>query len=174
MNEKTIWKRIQNDDNKAFKEVFDLHYKVLCLYVVQFTKNMQEAEDIVQNVFIALWEKRKKIQISTSIRSYLFRCSYNLFIDQTKKEKRNDLFLLELEYNGMLNQIENNDFDQQQKIIKIKSCINNLPEKCKEILLLSKFERLKNKEIASKLDISIKTVESQIRIAFQKIRKDFS
>lgn len=173
MSDKTIWKRIQNDDNQALKEAFDLHYKVLCLYIVQFTKNMQEAEDIVQNTFITFWLKRKKIQIKTSLKAYLFRTAYHLYIDQTKKEKCNDLLLLELQYNGMLDQIEEEKIIQQEKIIRVKEVINNLPEKCKEILLLSKYQRLRNKEIASKLNISIKTVESQIRIAFQKIRKDF-
>lgn len=173
MSDKTIWKRIQNDDNQALKEAFELHYKVLCLYIVQYTKNMQSAEDIVQSTFISFWEKRKKIQIKTSLKAYLFRSAYHLYIDQVKKEKRNDLLLLELQYNGMLNEIMEDESIQQEKINRVKELINSLPEKCKEILLLSKYQRLKNKEIASKLNISIKTVESQIRIAFQKIRKEY-
>lgn len=173
MSDIAIWKRIQNDDNQALKKAFELDYKVLCLYIVQFTRNMQEAEDIVQNTFITFWLKRKRIQIKTSLRAYLFRSAYHLYIDKTKKEKQNDLLLLDLQYNGMLDQIAEEEDLQQEKIIRVKEIINDLPEKCKEILLLSKYKRLKNKEIASKLNISIKTVESQIRIAFQKIRKDF-
>ncbi|AXT18680.1 RNA polymerase sigma-70 factor [Flavobacteriaceae bacterium AU392] len=170
MKDQVLWKQIQNNDNQALKEVFDLYYKVLCSYIVQFTHDMPEAEDIVQNTFIKLWEKRNKITINTSLKSYLFRVSYNECMDNIKRKKRKDLLLENLKYKLLQSQLEQDQYIVNQKIKRIKTLVDTLPKRCKEILLLSKEKGLKNKEIAIKLNISIKTVESQIRIAFQKIR----
>lgn len=165
--------KVQKIDNQSLKELFDLHYSSLCLYMIQFTKDRQDAEDIAQETFIKFWEKREKLLVTSSFKSYLFRSAYNLYMDQIRKEKRNDLLLVELKYEGLLSQIEEKESDQQEKINKVKQIVEKLPDRCKEILLLSKREGLKNKEIAIRLNISIKTVESQMRLAFQKIRRDF-
>tara|TARA_R110002073_G_scaffold8207_7_gene45952 strand:- start:59754 stop:60257 length:504 start_codon:yes stop_codon:yes gene_type:complete len=165
--------KVQKIDDQSLKELFDLNYRSLCSYMVQFTKDDQDAKDIAQETFIKFWEKRDKLQITSSFKSYLFRSAYNLYMDQIRKEKRNDLLLVELKYEGLLSQIEEEGSDQEEKINKVKQVVEKLPNKCKEILLLSKREGLKNKEIAIRLNISIKTVESQIRVAFQKIRRDF-
>lgn len=172
MDEKLLWKRIQKDDNLALKSLFELHYKSLCIYIVQFTHNLNEAEDIVQESFIKLWEKRKTIQINTSLKAYLFKSAYNLLLNNLRKKDKEREMISDLKYELFLSQIENNEFEES-KIKKIKASINKLPAKCKKILMLSKKEGLKNREIAGQLNISIKTVESQIRIAFQKIRDDF-
>lgn len=174
MSDQFLWNRIQSNDNKAFKKVFDLHYETLCSYVMQFTHNMPEAEDIVQNTFIKLWEKRNKITINTSLKAYLFRTCYNAYIDDFNEKKRKNSLLEDLKYEILLSQLEEEEFIVNNKKEKIKALVDTLPRKCKEILLLSKETGLKNKEIATKLNISIKTVESQIRIAFQKIRKGYS
>lgn len=167
----SIWERIQNNNKQAFKELFDLYYKELCLYMVQFTHNINDAEDLVQESYIKLWNKRHSIHINTSVKAYLFRITYNAYIDKVRVEKRKELFLLEFKYATLITEIE--EPEDNEKINKIKKIVENLPEKCREILLLSKQEGLKNREIASQLSISIKTVESQIRIAFQKIRKGY-
>lgn len=173
MSDKILWKRIQNDDHQALKEIFDSYYQVLCSYILQFTHNIDESEDIVQATFIKLWSKRQQIHISISIKSYLFRSAYHLFVDEYKKQKRDSSVLEEIKYKVLISSIEEDIEVKLQRTKKIKELVNGLPQKCKEILLLSKETGLKNKEIAAKLDISIKTVESQIRIAFQKIRDNF-
>ena len=173
MKDEILWRRIQNNDNQALKEIFDLYYKVLCSYMIQFTHDVDDAEDIVQNAFIRLWTKRKHITIKSSIKSYLFRLSYNMYIDTYKKQKRDNQLLIDLKYEAINSILEEDVSITNQKIKRVKELIEMLPEKCKEILILSKERGLKNKEIAEKLGISIKTVESQIRIAFQKIRKGY-
>lgn len=169
---KILWKRIQNDNKQDFNNLFESCYKMLCLYIVQFTKNMDDAEDIVQEVFVKLWIKRHSININSSLKSYLFKAAYNAYIDSARKEQRNNFYLTELKYHALQPQIEEvNGFEE--KVKKVKVIVDHLPQKCKQIFLLSKVEGLKNKEIAMSLSISVKTVESQMRIAFQKIRNEF-
>lgn len=172
MDEKAIWRRIQEGESLAFKTLFEAYYETLYYYTLQLTKDSQFSQDLVQETFIKLWEKKNEVEIKTSLKSYLFRIGYNLYIDEKRKEKRNDLLLIELKYESLIDEIECEDSRLEEKINKVKYLVNTLPKKCKEILLLSKKEGLKNKEIAIKLNISIKTVESQISIAFKKIRKN--
>lgn len=173
MDDKRLWLEIQKGDGSALRQLFDLYYKTLSIYIVQFTNNMEDAEDIAQSTFVKLWEKRNKINITTSLKSYLFRSAYNSYMDQIRKEKRKDLMIAELKYQALTATIDEDSSKEEERVNKIKEVVNDLPDKCKEILLLSKSEGLKYKEIAERLGISIKTVESQIRIAFQKIRKTF-
>ena len=171
MNDKILWKRIINDDDEAFKDSFNLYYKMICNYMLQFTKDINLAEDLVQEAFIKLWVNRNKIQIKTSVKSYLFKTSYHLWIDRSRKHKKRGYLLEKLKYQAFADQIE--DDSSEEKLKKIDLIIETLPKKGKEIFLLSKKEGLKNREIADFLNISIKTVESQIRIVYQKIRRNF-
>jgi len=173
MHDKNLWSRIQRNDNQALKELFDTYYSPLCSYAVQFTKSLPEAEDIVQDAFVKLWTKRDQLHINTSLKSYLYKTVYHYFIDDMRQIEKRDLFLENLKHETLLEQMEQDDSILQKKIEKVKQLVDALPEKCREILLLSKREGYKNKEIAEKLNISIKTVESQMRIAFQKIREGF-
>ena len=169
---KILWKRIQKDNKQAFSSLFNSSYKMLCIYIVQFTKNMDDAEDIVQEVFVNIWSKRHSIIIHSSLKSYLYRAAYNGYVDRIRKEHRKDLFLIELKHQALQPQLEDEN-NSEEKVYKLKIIVEQLPKKCKQIFLLSKSEGLKNKEIAENLNISIKTVESQMRIAFQKIRSEF-
>jgi len=169
---KILWKRIKNDNKQDFNILFESCYRMLCLYIVQFTKNMDDAEDIVQEVFVKLWIKRHSININSSLKSYLFKATYNAYIDRSRKEQRNILFLTELKHQALQPHIDEVD-TYEEKVSKVKMIVDQLPQKCKQIFLLSKSEGLKNKEIALSLDISIKTVESQMRIAYTKIRNEF-
>ena len=132
------------------------------------------AKDIVQEVFIKTYEFRKKLDSNYSIDGFLYRSVYNQFINSYHKNK--SLLKIHDEYVKYLNQIINesseSDFDRLIKLID--KSINKLPKKCKEIFKLSKTEGLTNYEIASTLNISVKTVEAQITIAFKKIKADIA
>lgn len=173
MDDRLLWKKIQSNDHLAFKSLFNLHYKMLCSNILQYTHSMPEAEDIVQDVFIKLWIKRKTIIIKTSLKAYLFRSTYNAFMDKYRKQKTKNNLIESLKYDGLLASLEEDDSEFKLKAERVKKIIETLPKRCKEILLLSKQEGYKNKEISKILKISIKTVESQLSIAYKKIRKDF-
>lgn len=173
MSEEELWGCIQRNDNHALKKLFDLHYRPLCVYALQFTERLPDAEDIVQTIFIKFWTKRKELNINSSIKSYLYKSVFNECMQSIRKTKKLEGSVDNLKYEMLQSQIEEDLSFQQDKIDKIQSLIAELPVRCREILLLSKKEGLKNKEIAEKLGISIKTVESQMGIAFKKIRQGF-
>ncbi|TQO37507.1 RNA polymerase sigma-70 factor (ECF subfamily) [Arenibacter algicola] len=173
MREEELWGCIQKNDNHALRKLFDLHYKPLCIYALQFTERLPDAEDIVQSIFIRLWSKREELNINSSIKAYLYKSVFNACIQSKRKISKMEASVDDLKYEILQSQIEEDISYQQYKIDKIRSLIEELPVRCREILLLSKKEGLKNHEIAEKLDISIKTVESQMGIAFKKIRQGF-
>ncbi|MBC8767710.1 RNA polymerase sigma-70 factor [Arenibacter sp. BSSL-BM3] len=173
MSEEEIWECIQQNDNHALKKLFDLHYRRLCIYALQFSCRLPDAEDMVQTVFIKLWTKRNELSINTSLKAYLYRSVYNECMQSVRKIKNQEKSVDDIKYEMLQSQIEEDMSFEQDKIDKIQSLIAELPARCREILLLSKKEGLKNKEIAEKLGISIKTVESQMGIAFKKIRQGF-
>ncbi|MDO5979509.1 RNA polymerase sigma factor [Flavivirga spongiicola] len=174
MDEKVLWKLIKQNDDKALQMLFDLHYKPMCYYAIQFVKQMPEAEDIVQSVFIKLWTKRHNITINTSLKSYLYRSVYNNYIDEFRKDKQKEKYLESLKYDMLTEHIDIEDSSEfQEKIDRIKTLVDTLSPRCKEVLLLSKQEGYKHREIAEKLEISVKTVESLMSTAFKKIRAGF-
>ncbi len=165
---------IKKNDENAFKTLFDRYYKKLLDYAFTFTGDLQEAEDIVQQTFITLWSHRKKIDSKKSIKSYLYRITHNNYIDTYRKQKHKESFFDEIKERALRDRI-NDDDDEiiAQRILKLKDVIETLPDKCKEILQMNKFQGLKYTEIADLLDISVKTVESHMNTAFKKIRKAF-
>ena len=174
MDNKIIWETIKRGEGSALQTLFDLHYKPLCYYTLQFTKSMPAAEDIVQDVFVKLWARRDTLEIKTSLKAYLYRSAHNAYMDQFRKQKLKEGFLDTLKNEALSNQFVEDDSLLNKKINKIKTLINALPPRCKEVLLLNKYEGLKHREIAEKLGISIKTVERHLGSAFKKIRKGFN
>lgn len=157
-----------------YEQLFKQHYATLCNAAYQITNDKEQAEDIVQDVFIKIWENRTNIQIKISSFSYLYRSVINACYNEIKRKK-----VINLKYSteGDLNNLsfsqnidESIDFSQLQSTID--RSLQKLPPKCKTIFVLSRFENYKYKEIAEMLDISIKTVEAQMGIAINKLNTE--
>ena len=174
MTDAKLFLKIKDNNSLAFQQFYNKYYQRLLSYIITFTKDRDQAKDIVQEAFVILWTNRESIDTSKSPKSYIFFVAKNIFIDHYRKEKRDLQFLIELKETALSEQIENDSEEIKQRIEKMKRMIENLPEKCKIILKLSKIEGLNYQEIANHLNISPKTVESQMRIAFNKIREQFS
>lgn len=169
-NNETLIKSLQNGDEKAYTYLIDTYHHNLCVYANSLIKNIYSAEDIVQNVFIKVWEQRTRLKADHSIKSFLYLLVYNEFIDLYRKNV--SLFSLEKSYFNALNEIIHEDDPEsfQRVLNAVNKEIDNLPKKCKEVFILSKKEGLTNIEIAEHLDVSIKTVEAQITKAFSILR----
>lgn len=168
--EKDLFEKIKKSDEKAFETLFHSYYRYLCLYATKILKNDSAAEEIVQDFFVKFWEKREHIFVETSIKSYLFRSVKNQCINYVQ---HNNTKIRHAQ--NVLAEVENNfsDDDNYPEIDlsrKIEESINSLPEKRKAIFRLSRQDGLKYHEIAKKLNISIKTVETQMSLAIKTLR----
>ncbi len=162
-----------NGDRQAFKHLFEKLYQPLLAYVFTYTHNYSQAEDLVQQAFIDLWENREKLDPNKSPKNYLYRIARNSYIDSIHQEKRQIKLLEAVWERGLQERIEEDTDMQEKRIAKMKEVIESLPPKCKRIIELNKVEGLRYKDIAELLGISIKTIEAQMGIAFKKIRRAF-
>ena len=144
----------------------------MVLYAARFMDTREEAEEIVQDVFVKFWEKCESLSPDSSIKSYLYRSVHNSCLNAIKHEKVKDVYkqhvaqFLESSYQDT---IEINDPDTLRS--RIHQEIDNLPPRCSEIFKLSRFEGLKYQETADHLKISVKTVEVQMGKALKTLRE---
>jgi RNA polymerase sigma-70 factor (ECF subfamily) len=164
-------KALKEGDSKAYTFLVNKYHHKLCVYVFSLTKDNDLAEDIVQNVFMAIWNKKHKLKEEFVIKSYLYKSVYNEFIDQYRKVK-SVLPLEKKHFDALSSIVEDEDENSLEKLIKlVKKEIENLPPKCKQTFLLSKQDGLTNIEIAEFLNVSIKSVEAHMTKAFSILRK---
>jgi len=170
-NNKVLVDQLRKGHEDAFGYLMDTYHKKLCVYAKSLCHDDYMAEDIVQIIFINIWEKRKKLKDTYSINSYLYKSVYNEFINQYRK--KTTLITLEKEYIRTLNSIlEEKETGELAKLIAlVKQEIQELPPKCKKIFIMGKQEGLTYAEIAEHLNVSFRTVENQMSKAFVIIRE---
>lgn len=171
--EEIIWRRIQDKDRSAFESYYKKHYKAFFLMACRYLKNTEQAEEIVNDVFLKIWEEGHRMSIDSSLKAYLYRSVINRSLNEIQKNKKeselvNDLYYVQ-EESYELTQIENNELK-----IKIYEAIDSLPEQCKKVFKLSRFEEMKQQEIADIMGISIKTVKNHITHALKVLSKSVS
>ncbi len=168
--------QLKQGNEKAFKHIFDFYYKQVFYFTYKYVRNKEESEDITQNIFIRLWNKRESIDVSKSFHGFLFTIGYRLVIDHIRQqafcpggwlnqESQEAAFVSALTAEDSLN--EHNFASTYQK------ALDTLPPKRKEIFILSRHDGLSNKAIAEKMQISIKTVENQMTAALASLKGHF-
>lgn len=167
--EHILFAEISNGSEQAFNEAFDLYYSRLCFFADQVLRDFDLSRSVVQQVFVDLWIKRDRLQVD-SLKSYLYQSVRNATLDVLKHKKAESKYLSTLEKEEPV-QIADR-MEEAELANRINRAIQNLPEKCREIFVLCRFEELKYAEIAAQLNISVKTVEMQITIAMKKLRKE--
>jgi RNA polymerase sigma-70 factor (family 1) len=166
-----------------FKTLFLKYYESLCIYSYRFTKDADVCEDLVQAVFMELWEKRHELDFTHSLRPLLYRCIHNKAInyiessDYTRIEVLDEITAIH-ELEDLAEEIITNDADSNLECERIMSeataCISKLPNRCQQIFKMSRELNLSNKEIAEKLNISVKAVEKQLTKALSELKKNLS
>lgn len=155
---------------------FDFLYKKYCKRVYKFSysilKSKEESENLMQDVFLNLWENRYKVEKDSSIKSYIFTITYNSAISIIRKKVRESQFI---EYLKSLQEITedpvNVELEYNELTSKLDEIINTLPQRQKEVYLLHRLETLKYSDIAERLHISVNTVENHMSRALKTIRK---
>ncbi|MBK3516197.1 RNA polymerase sigma-70 factor [Carboxylicivirga marina] len=172
-SERIILQAVESGDVTIYRELFSRYSKSLFYYACKFISE-DEARDVVQEVFMALWQQRIDLNITTSLNSYLFGVTRNKclkVIRQKAKNEQNELSIMEVEYfqddDNSINSIIEQELSDTYKV-----ALDKLPPKCLEVFLMSRNEELKNKEIAAQLNISEKAVEKHISKALKHLRTE--
>jgi RNA polymerase sigma-70 factor (ECF subfamily) len=166
---------VKSLDKAAFEELFRSYFTPLCSFAQKFVQDADEAKDIVHQVFINLWNKREAIDANMSLKSYLFQGVQNRslnFIRDNKKLVKFDTPQNEAELGTYLDSTDH--LESAEAEARINEALDRLPDKCREIFLMNRFDNMKYREIAEKLKISIKTVETQMSRALKALRNDLS
>ena len=167
-----LTERLKDNDASAWQQIVNLYSDQLFAYALSLCSDRDLASDIVQHVFITVFETRHNLNPDYSLKSYLYRSTYNKFVDDFRKKK--SMSALHDQYYFMLNQFVTitSDEDLSEKLKSMNIMISKLPTKTKTIFTLSKQSGLSNIEISESLNISIKTVEGHITKAFKLLRKE--
>ncbi len=174
--------RLKAGDIKALEMLYNEHYKPLCHFAQRFVFNLDTSREIVQDVFVCIWEKRASLPSEVSLKNYLYTSVRNKSIDylkhlkvenEYKKKRIKEVLLYE---NNSVNTFDHplDGLITKELEVAIKDAIESLPDKCREIFELSRFKGFKYREIAKELNISIKTVETQMSRAIESLRKKLS
>ena len=159
-------------DRATFEHLFRNEFKGLVLFAVQYTKDYEAAREITQEAFIGLWNQREKIDLSKNVKNYLSTTVRNRSLNYLRDRKKFDSRLLTLENLYPLATYTSADRLVEKELAdRIGQAIGELPEKCRDVFLLSLNEHLKYQQIADRLQISVKTVETQMSKALQHLRE---
>lgn len=161
-----------NGDQKIYEVIFRAYYKVLCRYANGIVNDPDDAEELVQQVFVAIWEKRSEFKIEVSIKSYLYRAVHNRCLNYIAQSKVRTMYANEKINDGIPVEHPVANLRQKELQERIRVALLKLPEQCRIVFKLSRFEELKYSEIASHLGISIKTVENQMGKALRIMREE--
>ncbi len=176
-----LFDQIRTGDQKAFELLFSIYFARLNDFAKNVVRDDFISQDIVQEVFVKVWECRNTIE-SVNLEAYLFRLVRNRCIDYIKHLKVVNNRIQEIHISSKYEELYRIDFIgnepyvliEEELKIKIEKTIQGLPDRCREVFILSRMDGLKNKEIAEQLNINIKNVERHLNRAMQSFRKNFA
>lgn len=171
LNGSSIIKLLREGNENAFEQVFKAYFKRLHAYAFTFLKDETMAEEIVQNVFCRIWEKKELLNGDGSLKAYLYRMVHNESLNYLKHHK------VKKEYVQYYTEWMSDGYEHAEKKVLVTELEKNigkalaeLPQQCRIIFQLSRFEQLKYQQIADQLGISVKTVENQMGKALKLLR----
>lgn len=171
-SDEELMREIKADNMFAFDVLYRKYSKKLYKFGYSILKSQEEAENLIQDVYLNLWENRYKVEKNASIKYYLFTIAYNSAITIIRKKARESEFV---EYVKTLQEINedpvNMELEYNELVNKLDEIIRELPQRQKEVYLLHKVEGLKYSEIAERLNISVNTIENHMSRALKTIRE---
>ena len=169
-DEEKIWRSIQRKDEQAFDNFYTEHYKTFFLAAFNYLGDTGLAQEIVNDVFVKLWGSADTIEIESSLNAYIYRAVINRSLDVMDKNKRRQR--RQREFNRLPEEtFELREMEENELTISLYKAIDQLPEQCQKVFRMSRFEELKQQEIAERLAISIKTVKNHITHALKQLNK---
>ncbi len=170
--DKDLVVQLKSNSSSAFQALFEKYSQRIYRFSLGYLKSTQEAEEIVQDVFLRVWKAREELLVERSFESYLFTIAKNTILNTIRKANYEKAYLeyssLHSNKNSLLD--EELDFKELDRIYR--QAIEKLPARRKEVYRLSRDKGLSNREIANELGISVKTVENQMTAALSAIKKE--
>lgn len=163
--------QINTGNELAFEKVFKQYFKSLQNYAYTILKDLDVAEEMVQNVFLKIWEKREKLPTDAVVSSYLYKSVYHESLNYLRHEKvkishqQQTLYSMKEETDNASDRIKLKQLEEH-----LQKALNDLPQQCRTIFQMSRFDELRYREIADELGISIKTVENHMGKALRLLR----
>ena len=162
-------------DKQSFETLFREYYPPLCAFAKKYVFDVDDVKDIVHQVFVNLWQRRDEIDSDTSLRSYLFTGVHNRCLNYIRDRKKIVQFDAPHDAGELSDYLQSHDhLESEETVARINKALDELPEKSREIFMMSRFDNLKYREIAEKLNISVKTVETQMSRALKTLREKLS
>lgn len=169
--EKDIIDLLKKGNVACVKMLFDDYYRALCVYALRFLNSFEDAEDVVQEVFVDFWEKKKGCEFSGSLRSFLFGAVSKAALYHLRSSDRMVFEGLETHLNQFMEEIPESEEDIALRKEKLFREIEGLSEKCREVFIAIVLKNLSYKEVAEKLNVSVNTVKTHYSRALKQLRE---
>ena len=171
LQEKILVCELQRGNSKAFEALYLRYHSRLYNYANRILKNKQEAEGLVQEVFISIWENHEKLDVSKSFSGFIFRIARNKVLNIIKQNLTHQVYTKYVSENDKVRDDLRKEIEYREFIDLLRKSIDALPEKTKSIFLLSRNDGLTYKEIAEKTEFSVNIIDHEIRKALLEIRQ---
>ena len=166
------WQLIREGNKAAFEKLFKDYYDALCDYAYTIVKDRDESDEVIQNVFYNIWNKRLTLNVNVPVKAYLYKAVYNESLNKLKHEKVKMAYVADYKHKFSTVKVSDSasHIDVKELEQTIQKVLDELPPQCNNVFKLSRFENLTYPEIAVKLGISVKTVESHMGKALKSMR----
>ena len=170
--EQILLNRMAEDDHSAFSSIFEAYYKDLVMFALTFTKNSENAEDAVQEIFARLWEKRTDLKLQGSLKSYLLKSVQNYCLDEIRRRNVREHYAEDKQTQSLYV----NDTEDYILYTDLQNHLDHLlaqmPDEVSKTFRMNRFDGLNYHEIAQQLNVSVRTVESRISKALRLLHKE--
>jgi RNA polymerase sigma-70 factor (family 1) len=162
---------LRSGRESAYRQLFELYYQKLVVFAMKYLGDLEIARDLVQDLFLSIYESRRSISIQTSLKSYLYSAVKNRCLNHIKHKA-----VREKHTNTIIHSENGRDQDLEEKInateleARIFEIVSQLPDKCRQIFIMSRVDGKRNREIADELKLSVRTVETQISKALKTLK----
>jgi len=175
LNDFALYTKVRDGDIRAYETLFRRYYEPLCLYVNKITKDIDVAEEIVQELFFKLWKDRASLRIICAVKPYLYGAAKNQSLQYLEHLKVREHYYQKMIVNSYP---ESAPYDSPQEILEYKELVQRfdvvmgrMPKRRRDIFRMSRFEGMKYEQIAQEMSLSVKTIEAEMSKALQVLRK---
>lgn len=170
MDEVNLIRGLKQGSKSAFDAIYAMYFKRLFVYCLRFTKSSEDAEEIVQDVFLRLWNIRESIQQEDTLRSLLFIISKNYLINAFHKNINSPVYEDYVNYQEQIAVDDISRMEYEEFVHQLNHAMSRLPKTQQQVIELSRFKQLSNKEVAERLSLSEQTVKNQLSLGLKMLR----